>query len=227
MSSHNDDVTTQLMFEYDQLRKEILGNSILQLQILVGTVTFVGVIMTIAFSQAVQSNLVKAAMFFAAETIAIISFIQILGLSYNAFLIASYLRIFTEDQLLHVRYETRLHKFRENRSNLPYEEITGYMRYAYAFIILVNLVLGVVHFWFWFQQNTPPSSLEYAVSAFLVSAFVVVVTLSTFMFIRVAWNMFQRFVVEHDKTFGDRWRAIKEKEKSISPENSMGEAPKK
>jgi hypothetical protein len=40
----------ELLFEYDQLRKEILGNYTLGVQILGATVTFVAVIMTLGFS---------------------------------------------------------------------------------------------------------------------------------------------------------------------------------
>src|SRR5215210_2216272 len=99
--------TRELLFEYEQLRKEILGNFTLGLQILAGTVTFVAVVMTLGFSEALKSFLAKAALFFVGEAIAFIGLMQTMSLAHSTFQIASYLRVFTEAELRYVKWETR------------------------------------------------------------------------------------------------------------------------
>src|SRR6266545_3033213 len=111
MSSNTDvqpEKQRELLFEYDQLRKEILENFSLGVQILGGTVTFAAVIMTLGFSGAVQNYSAKAALFFVGESIAFIGMLQTLSLARSTFRIASYLRVFTEKGLDCVRWETRL-----------------------------------------------------------------------------------------------------------------------
>lgn len=62
----------ELMFEYDQLRREILQNDTQSIQILGGVVLLVSVLMTIGFGGGVPSLLVKSILFLLAQVIACI-----------------------------------------------------------------------------------------------------------------------------------------------------------
>lgn len=216
----SEDKTKELLFEYDQLRKEILGNFNLGLQILGGTVTFVAVIMTFGFSQAVQSNLAKAALFFVGETVAFIGLIQTMSLAHSTFQIASYLRIFTEAELSYVKWETRLHLFRDKLSGLPYEELTGSMRYTYAFIIIVNYLLAssyalwnvVPDFQFKGIGDLPRFIWEGFKGSPATGLLLGLALIVTVYLLVIAWRQYQVFVVQHDITFSSRWNKIKSDE---------------
>ena len=212
--------TRELLFEYEQLRKEILGNFTLELQILGGTVTFVAVIMTLGFSEALKSPLAKAALFFVGEAIAFIGLMQTMGLAHSTFQIASYLRVFTETELKYVKWETRLHKFRNSLENLPYEEMAGVVRYTYAFIILTDFILGC---FFALLDVTPDFQLkgfknlrEFIWGGLrgspLTGAFIAIALLATVYLLSVAWKQYRTFVLKHEETYSSRWNAIKASE---------------
>lgn len=77
----------ELRFEYGQLRKEILQNDSLTLQILGATAVITGAIMTIAFSEAVESSAMKGFLFFVVEVIAIFAAVQTASRSHCTFLL--------------------------------------------------------------------------------------------------------------------------------------------
>jgi hypothetical protein len=219
--------TKQLLFEYEQLRKEILGNFTLGLQLLGGTVTFVAVIMTLAYSEAVESYLAKGALFFVGEGIAFVGLMQTMSLAHSTFQIASYLRTFTEPELKYVRWETRLEKFREELGKLPYEELTGSVRYTYAFIILVNYCLGsgfilwnVVGPGFQFKGfGDLPRFIWRGIEGSPTTGILLALTLlATLLLLRAAWRQYRLYVVEHDVTYGLRWLDIKAGENQSKPE---------
>lgn len=209
--------TQELLFEYEQLRNEILSNFTLGIQILVGTVTFVAVVMTLGFSEALKSFLAKAALFFVGEAIAFIGLMQTMSLAHSTFQIASYLRVFTEAGLGYVKWETRLHKFRNGLGDLPYEELTGSVRYTYAFIIIVNFTLGSV---FALLDAVPDFQLrglrnlhEFVWEGFrnspLTGVFIVIALLVTVLLLTVSWKQYRTFVLNHEETYGSRWNAIR------------------
>ncbi|HYX71760.1 MAG TPA: hypothetical protein VE732_03245 [Nitrososphaera sp.] len=206
----------ELLFEYDQLRREILGNFSLGVQILGATVTFVAVIMTLGFSGAVKSHLAKAALFFVGETITFIGMLQTLSLAHSTFRIASYLRVFTEVELDDVKWETRLHEFRRVE-NQPYKEVTGSVRYTYAFMVTVNFVLGsafalldaVPGFGFRGFTNLHELVLigfnnSHSTGVFIVSA----LALTVYLLVK-AWKQYGRFVIQYDDTYMSTWINIK------------------
>lgn len=207
----------ELLFEYEELRKEILSNFTLGIQILGGTVTFVAVIMTLGFSEAIKSYLAKAALFFVAEAIAFIGLNQIMSLAHSTYQIASYLRVFTEAQLRYVKWETRLNKFRGSLKHIPYEEHTGSVRYTYAFIIIVNFILGsifalldaVPDFQFRGFRDVPRFAWEGFRSSPLTGGFILLIMSITGYLLTVAWKQYRIFVIEHDSTYTCRWDEIK------------------
>jgi hypothetical protein len=210
----------ELLFEYEELRKEILSNFTLGVQILGGTVTFVAVIMTLGFSEAIKSYLAKAALFFVAEAIAFIGLNQIMNLAHGTYQIASYLRVFTESQLRYVKWETRLNRFRGSLKQIPYEEHTGSVRYTYAFIIIVNFILGSIfalldaipEFQFRGFRDIHRFAWEGFRSSPLTGVFIFLIMSITIYLLTVAWKQYRIFVIEHDNTYTCRWNEIKSSE---------------
>lgn len=209
----------ELLFEYEQLRKEILANFSLGVQILGGTVTFVAVIMTLGFSEAVKSNLAKAALFFVAESISFIGMLQTLSLAHSTFRIASYLRVFTEAELEGIKWETRLHDFR-GVENQPYREVTGSVRYTYAFVVIVNFVLGsafalldaVPGYDFRGFINLHKLVLSGLYNSPLTGVFIVITLMITVYLLVPAWKQYGSFVIRYDDTYKSTWGDIRKKE---------------
>lgn len=209
----------ELLFEYDQLRKEILGNFSLGVQILGGTVTFVAVIMTLGFSGAVKSYLAKAALFFVGESIAFIGMLQALNLAHSTFRIASYLRAFIEPELDDVKWETRLHAFRRVE-NQPYKEVTHSARYTYAFMVIVNFVLGSVFalldavpgFDFRGFINLPELVLNGFKNSPSTGVFIVLALTITVYLLVIAGKQYGRVVIQSDDTYMSIWSDIKDDE---------------
>lgn len=209
----------ELLFEYDQLRKEILENFTLGVQILGGTVTFVAVIMTLGFSGAVKSYSAKAALFFVGESIAFIGMLQTLSLARSTFRIASYLRVFTEVGLDFVKWETRLRAFRR-LPNQSYKEVTNSVRYTYAFIVIVNFILGSA---FALLEAAPSFNFRGFINLrelvrngvsqspstglFILLAFII-----TFSLLGIAWRQYGRFAIQYDDTYMCRWKSVKDNE---------------
>src|SRR5258708_7881689 len=212
-----EDKTNELLFEYGELRKEILNNFTLGIQTLGDTVTFVAVIMTLGFSVAIKSYLARAALFFVGEAIAFIGLNQTMNIANSTFQIASYLRVFNETELKHVRWETRLHQFRTNLKAVPYEEHTSSVRYTYAFMILVNYILAAacailnagatldIHglkdlpIFFWRVFAMAP-----------LTAIVILLTLLVTLFLpRISWRHYRVFVIEEDITYAAVWNDIR------------------
>lgn len=209
--------TEELLFEYEELRKEILNNFTLGIQILGGTVTFVAVIMSLGFSEAIKSYLAKAALFFVGEAIAFIGLNQSMNLAHSTFQIASYLRVFTEAELEHVKWETRLHRFRDNLGNVPYEEHTSSVRHTYGFIIIVNYFLAsfyalwdaVPDFPFRGIKNIHEFVWDGLRESPLTGVLLLIILVVTLCLLRVAWKQYETFVTNQDKTYTSRWDNIK------------------
>lgn len=209
---------TELLFEYDQLRKEILNNFTLGIQILGGTVTFVAGIMTLAFSQAASNLLGKASLFFVAETIAFIGLNQTMNLANSTFQIASYLRVFTEASLKHLKWETRLHRFRDNLGDVPYEEHTTSVRYTYAFIIIVNFVLASIFVLRGTGLDITSHTFTRTVKSVSIpaTALILIVLCVTVYLLRLEWKHYWIFVIDEDKTYATRWKIIRSEEPEVS-----------
>ncbi len=229
MSSNTDvqpEKQRELLFEYDQLRKEILENFSLGVQILGGTVTFAAVIMTLGFSGAVQNYSAKAALFFVGESIAFIGMLQTLSLARSTFRIASYLRVFTEKGLDCVRWETRLRTFRLEKP--PYKEVTSSVRYTYAFIVIVNFILGSafalvdaastssfrgfrnLREFIWNGVSESPST-----GIFISLTFII-----TFSLLGIAMREYGKFAIQYDDTYMRRWKSVKDSEEKTDDNDS-------
>ncbi len=72
----------ELMFEYDQLSREILQQDVQAIQILAGIIIMVSALMTIAFGTAVSSLLVKGILFLLGQVIVCIGLWQTVHRAY-------------------------------------------------------------------------------------------------------------------------------------------------
>lgn len=149
----------ELRFQYDKLRSEILHNDVLSVQSLAAILLLIGAITGYAFSDKVTPTIPITA-FFAASII--ISFI---GLKQNSerirgtFIIASYLRIFMEGHTKHLRWETRLQKFRDNEPYYSYTRYSAYLN-SYVVIALLNSFLIIWYLCMAYQKQgytNPPN----------------------------------------------------------------------
>ncbi len=203
-SQQDDRDLKELLSEHEQLRREILHNETINAQTITATLIIVSAIMGFAFSAAVQEPLVKSALFFIAESVAIIAMFQSTDRGRLTFLIASYLRIFTEERLRHLQWETRLLEFRKLYPKEGYGEYIGNTLLTYTFLILGNFVLASL----------------YAVQAFLntVIFYGVIILLAigliiTLWLLRIGQNRYTKFVYKHVDTFDSIWKKIRDKEK--------------
>jgi len=136
----------ELLFEYDQLRTEIIHNSTLTTQITAGILTLGAALMAIAFSEIITNLAAKGFLLLVLiPLIAAIGMWQTLDRSRSTYVIASYLRIFIEPLLKNVRWETRLHEFRKHSKGInpssQLGEFTNYQLLTYLFLLLINFIL--------------------------------------------------------------------------------------
>jgi hypothetical protein len=101
----------ELMFEYDQLRKEILQNDVLAIQISGGVFLVVSALMGFALTREGVDNLTKGSLFIVAGLAAIYGLFQTTWRVKNTRIIASYLRVYVEPKTAYLRWETRLFRY--------------------------------------------------------------------------------------------------------------------
>jgi hypothetical protein len=132
----------ELMFEYDQLRKEILQNDALAIQISGGVFLIVSALMGFALTREGVDNLIKGSLFIVAVVVAIYGLFQTTWRVRNTRLIASYLRVHIEPQTSHLRWETRLfHYIRDPQKGRGMHLLTN-QGYIYTPLIVLNYLLA-------------------------------------------------------------------------------------
>src|SRR5207249_3739353 len=95
-----------LRFAYDQLRKEILQNDIITIQILGFILIFTGALIGFAASAVMKDAFfMKAILFLFAEGIAFIGMLQAIDRGRSTILVGSYLRIFHEPYMEYMQWE--------------------------------------------------------------------------------------------------------------------------
>lgn len=108
----------QLIFQYEQLRKEILQNDTSSLQILGAVSLLVGAIVTVAFASGVQPQ-TRGLLLLSANALVVVGHSQRISLLERTNRIATYLRIFVEPHLDHVKWESRMARFAYPRRHTP------------------------------------------------------------------------------------------------------------
>lgn len=192
----------ELMAEHEQLRREILHNEIIIMQTLTATLAIVAAIMSFAFSNAIQ-GLAKSILFLIAESIAIIAMMQSTGKARHTYLIASYLRVFTEEKLDHLRWETRLLKLCKLHPQRGYGGLIHNQVWLYIFITSTNFMLAS-----WYALKDFRNSL----ADYIVAGLAIVILGITMLLIRVARSRLTKYVYNHMETFEEAWEKIRDQE---------------
>lgn len=193
----------QLISEHEQLRREILHNETIIMQTLTATISIVAIVMGLAFSIAVKDLAVKSFLFFFSESVAMIAMLQSTDKGRHTFLIASYLRLFTEAELHHLKWETRLLEFRKSNPELGYSSLIGNHLWIYTSIAVVDFVLG---------SGYAIESFKNSTVLHTVIGLLVLILCVTTLRIRDAWILYSKYVRNHRETFENKWMEVKKSE---------------
>lgn len=208
------DITEGLQFEYDQLRREILQNFVLTMQILGGTFALSGTLWSIALSTAVDDHRIKGVLFLFVWGIAIVASFRTTDLVRSTFMIAAYLRVFIEPRLANPKWETRLFQLRKVYPLGGFGTFRLTEQSTYVAIVLGSL--GLAGFYIVplslriFQASQ--SSVLPAV-AITSTLFLVCLIITPWALIQT-WKRYRRFEPKYDETFGSIWRQIRDQESS-------------
>src|SRR5216683_3117183 len=117
----------EVLLEYGELRKELLQNDQMTLNMLGFALVFASTALTIAFAQWRQNQLLAAAALLSAEGITIAVALQTLERARNTFTKAAYLRVFIETTSFPgLRWESRLHRLRSEAPTLGFGRFEGF-----------------------------------------------------------------------------------------------------
>jgi hypothetical protein len=205
-SSLSNELREDLRFEYDQLRKEILQNDTHALQIFGGTVLLAGTIITIASSLDITLTL-RGIFIFLVWLITAISLHQAIDRGRSSFVIASYLRLFVEDKLEGVKWETRLAHFRSISRRHGYNSILTGQLWTYNLILLVTFVVGS---WYFISDLPPTLDLRLVLEA----AGLLVWACFTFWLLWSAFKGFPDYGIKNIRFFDAIWIAADERYKA-------------
>jgi hypothetical protein len=190
----------ELKFEYDQLRKEIMQNDLLTVQVMAGIIILTGALMGFASNQTVDP-LLKAFLFFFLEITALIGLMQNTDRMRSTYAIGSYLKIFIEAKTENVKWETRIAKFRSKRPKHGRIQFFIHQRLMYTIIIFTNYIFGG---YFFLKSNT-----------FLFVTSFRILLLGLFITVLLLFIQSRNHALlgrEHTKLYDDIWREIRDEE---------------
>lgn len=194
-----DSLIDQLIFEYDQLRKETLQTDVITLQILAGVLVITTALMSLAFSDKISPNELKSTLFFMTEIVGFIGLLQNTDRVKSTIIIASYIKNFIEP-IINVKWETRLHRFRSLRPKDMSMNMMTQQRLVYMVIIFANFALWSYHLW-----------LAYA-NIFTLVAISVGFIISLSLFI-LEWRKYNYTNFEGVQEYDRVWQSIRDEER--------------
>lgn len=142
-----------LRFEYDQLRKEILQNDQMTLQIMAFVLTAVGAILAIAFSDQQMLPPTKAILLLLAAFIALVGMNLETERVYVMYIIGSYIKTFIEPQSKSLRWETRLTLFRDKTLRQGHMNYGISQKWVYYIVIVVSIFMALCYFYLAYSGN--------------------------------------------------------------------------
>lgn len=200
----------ELRFEYDQLRKEILHNDRLTMQIFLGVIALLSALMSVTFGIHVQSLLIKGFLFLFAMIIGFIGLDQTIDRERSTFIIASYLRMFIEPNTTGIKWEGRLKEFRARshaKSVIPsFGEFINYLSFTYSILIIINFLLFAACVLYEFSTY-PCIYIAGATAAVLCAAVL------TLWCLYRSWLKTRKYTVDHAIYFDPIWQEIRDEEK--------------
>lgn len=102
----DDNEHAEILSQFDKLRAEILHNDTLGLQLLGATLLLVSAAMGFAVQEK-TNDLLRIGIFLGTTYILFISMYQTIDRMRSTFFIASYIRVFLEENTKHIQWETR------------------------------------------------------------------------------------------------------------------------
>jgi hypothetical protein len=194
----------ELISEHEALRREILHTETVVTQTATSTIAIVSAIMGFAFSNFVEDPRVKSFLFFAAESIVIIAMMQSLNKVRLIYLIASYLRVFTEAKLHYLKWETRLSEFRKFQPKKGYRGLIDNQLWVYSFITMTNFACGA-----FYVVKSCESSPKYLPMAIVLLVCGLILTIYLIVDARISCN---KYVYRHVETFESVWMGVRARE---------------
>lgn len=195
-------LVNELMFEYDQLRKEIMHNDTLSLQILGATIIFSTAIIGFISSPTIQKEWLKGTLCFIPFCISFISLWASIDRARSTYAIASYLRVFTERELKAARWETRLARLRDIAPKLGRSKFVNYQFSIYILFIAINYLVGSYLIWIDRQNKTLGCAI---ILGFIVGLFFIIWSLI------IAFRRRKDIILNNEITFDREWKKIKDK----------------
>jgi len=139
----SDSQKADLRFEYEQLRQEIIHNDTLTLQIIGAILVLSGVLLPIAFAK--DTNIPhRWLLFLGMEVIAFLGLYQNTERLKGTLVAASYNKIFIESKIEHIKWETRLQKFQDNKNRGG--DLIMHQVWIYAMLIFGNFYFAQYFF---------------------------------------------------------------------------------
>lgn len=206
--SKNSPSLEELMFEYDQLRREILQQDSQSIQVLVGVILLVSGLTTIAFGVAVSSFLVKGILFLLVQVIVCIGLWQTVQRAYISLTIASYLRTFVEPNTAGLKWESRLKKYRiYSTAIFPHLRFGEFLNYLliYIFLIIANFLFSAGYVLY-----------EMRLSPFLnlAIALILSVGLLTIWILWISLRILKKYSANSGEIFDTLWKEVKDEEEN-------------
>lgn len=198
----------ELLFEYEQLRKEILQNETIALQIMGAMAVLVTAILGAVFSQANQDTIGEGFLVYVATIVTLIGISQIIDRWRSIFRTASYLRTFDESRLKLVRWETRLLRLRVlSPHDEGYGLTSGYQLATFAVLAVVTYVLGTTYILYDIQAF--PHLVAFIAGPIMMGPLTAWILYGT-------WRTHRRYILKHAETFDPLWNRIKVEEANAS-----------
>jgi hypothetical protein len=190
----------ELISEHEALRREILHNETVIMQTVTSTMAIVTAMMGAAFSEVVKDEMAKSFLFFAAESVVFVAMMQSLDKLRLIYLTASYLRVFTEAKLHHLKWETRLSEFRKLQPKKGYRGLIDNQLWGYSFIALINFAWGAYY-------AAKASQFSPIVIFLLVCGLI----LTIYLIVNARINC-NKYVYRHVETFESVWIGVRARE---------------
>jgi hypothetical protein len=141
----------QSELQYQELRKEILQNEQLVLQSMTAVLVLIGATITVAFSQFVPDDRIRALLFYGAELLAFFSLFHSATHQTGNFHLGYYLARFVEPNLDHINWEARIVLWRRQHP-VPSVGETFFSgnRLPASALVAITWALGSYYVWRWF-----------------------------------------------------------------------------
>lgn len=212
-----------LRFQYDKLRTEILNNDTLAVQLLGVTVLLVTAAMGFGLHSATPQPF-RTMVFLAAICMLFMSMLQTIERMRGTFLIASYMRTFLEQKTEHIKWETRLKKFRELSPGYGHKRFNTFL-WIYVLIAVSNLFLIIIYTVIICNQPNKefthlPVIIFPITSQFIAIIILIISLVAIFLMVRTAIKLHTKYVEKNAETFDHIWEQVAGESTSPDPQSS-------